>query len=97
MRSALFSLVMLAACAPAQLPPAAAAPPGPGDGASQQACGAPRFQHLIGAPARGIDRASLPPGTRIIRPDSMVTQDFSAQRLNIIVGTDGGVSSLACF
>lgn len=105
MRSLLLSLVMLAACAPPQVPPAenngpstpAASPQDAEEATAEDTCGAARFQHLIGALASAIDRAALPAGTRIVAPDSIVTQDFSPQRLNIITGTDGRVSSLACF
>jgi hypothetical protein len=64
---------------------------------AQDTCGMRRFAHLIGAAADQIDRAALPAQTRIITPDMMVTMDFSAQRLNIMVGTDGKVGSLRCF
>jgi hypothetical protein len=56
-----------------------------------------RFQNLIGTPASAIDRSTLPPGTRILTPTSIVTQDFRADRLNIMTGTDGKVSSLRCY
>lgn len=60
-------------------------------------CGMARFAHLVGQPADNIDRSSLPERARVITPDMMVTQDFSAERLNIFVGTDGRVGSLRCF
>jgi hypothetical protein len=60
-------------------------------------CGAARFRALLGTQASEIDQSTLPAQTRIITPDMMVTQDFSAQRLNIMVGTDGRVGSLRCF
>jgi hypothetical protein len=73
-------------------------PPENADQATQQdTCGAARFRNLIGTQASAIDQTTLPPRTRIITPDMMVTEDFSATRLNIIVGTDGRVGSLRCF
>lgn len=71
----------------------------PANGAAhaQDTCGLSRFTHLVGTPADAIDRATLPPATRIITPDMMVTQDFSLTRLNIMVGADGRVGSLRCF
>lgn len=95
MRVALVALTLLAACAsPAQTPP----PPQTADEATAaDACGAARFIGLIGTPADQIDQSALPPRTRIITPDMMVTQDFVPERLNIIVGTDGRVGSLRCF
>ena len=35
----------------------------------QDACGASRFQHLIGTLASEIDQATLPAGTRVLTPD----------------------------
>jgi hypothetical protein len=99
MRSGVIGLSFLAACAQS-------APPGPAEpelpqtaeeATAADACGAARFRHLVGAPANAIDQASLPPGTRVLAPDAMITQDFSPQRLNIFTGTDGRVSSLRCF
>ena len=76
----------------------AAGPPQTADAATaEDACGMSRFQSLVGTPADRIDRATLPAHTRIITPDMMVTMDFSAQRLNIMVGADGKVGSLRCF
>lgn len=63
----------------------------------RDACGARSFARLVGTPASAIDRASLPPNARIIGPDMMVTQDFSPNRLNVMVGGDGLVGSLSCF
>jgi len=63
----------------------------------QDTCGIARFRNLIGTQASAIDRATLPAHTRVITPDMMVTQDFSATRLNIMVGTDGRVGSMRCF
>jgi len=95
MRGALTALVLLSACA-AQSPPAPA--PDSAEAATQaDTCGISRFRHLIGARADQIDRATLPPRTRIITPDMAVTMDFSAERLNIMVGTDGIVGSMRCF
>ncbi len=64
---------------------------------AEDTCGRAAFQRLIGARADQIDRATLPAHARVIMPDSLVTQDFSAARLNVIVGSDGKVGSLACF
>ena len=76
---------------------AAGAPQNAEQATAEDTCGMRRFQPLIGAPAAQIDRAALPPHTRVITPDMMVTMDFSASRLNIMVGTDGKVGSLRCF
>ncbi len=72
-------------------------PQSPDEATARDTCGASRFRHLVGAGADQIDRAALPAQTRVITPDMMVTADFSAERLNIMIGTDGKVGSLRCF
>lgn len=91
MRVFLFSLVALAACASAE------PPQNPDEATAQDTCNMARYRSLVGQDAGTIDRSRLPARTRIITPDMMVTQDFSAERLNIMVGTDGRVGSLRCF
>jgi hypothetical protein len=107
MRALILSLAVLAAActAPTETtsppaepaPPAASGPQTAEEATAQDTCGMARFHHLIGTDASAIDQSTLPPRTRIITPESMVTQDFSAERLNIITGTDGKVSSMRCF
>lgn len=103
MRAILISLAAMAACAqPAppsasETPVGTAAPATADEATAADACGAARFQHLIGARADQIDQTTLPAGARILTPDMMVTQDFRADRLNIMVGTDGIVGSLRCY
>ncbi|MBC7768593.1 MAG: hypothetical protein H7124_07380, partial [Phycisphaerales bacterium] len=77
--------------------PAASPPQTADEAAARDTCGALRFASLVGMPAAEIDRTTLPARTRVITPDMMVTQDFSPERLNIFVGTDGKVGSLRCF
>ncbi len=60
-------------------------------------CHASQFRALMGTLASSIDRSTLPARTRIISPGMMVTQDFSAERLNIRVAPDGKVAALECF
>jgi hypothetical protein len=102
------TLFVAAACAQPESEPVAEAPPPPAaapvatpqtaeEATAQDTCGMANFQHLIGVHMDQIDRATLPPRARIITPDSMVTQDFSAERLNLFTGTDGRVSSMRCF
>lgn len=100
MRAALIALSFLAACAaPSETgaPPSASPPQTAEDATAQDTCGMARFRLLIGTDASAIDRSTLPPRTRIITPGMMVTQDFSAERLNIMTGVDGKVSSMRCF
>lgn len=76
---------------------APAAPTNAAEATAQDTCGAAAHQALIGTPASGIDLATFPAGTRIVTPETMVTQDFVPTRLNITTGTDGNVASLNCY
>lgn len=87
----------LAACAPGPQGAAPSAPQSAADATAQDTCGASRFQHLIGTRLDAIDPAAMPPGTRLLTPTSMVTRDFRPDRLNVMSGTDGLVSSLQCY
>lgn len=104
-RASLIAVSLLAAaCTPpaedkAEEPaqePVAAAPTTREEATAQDTCGAAQYRAMIGTP---IAAASFPatPNIRVITPDMMITQDFSAERLNVIVGTDGNISSLECF
>lgn len=59
-------------------------------------CSASRHQALIGTPASSIDRMQLPKGTRVIHPDTVVTQDYRTDRLNIHVNEAGQIERVAC-
>lgn len=74
-----------------------AAPTNAAEATAQDTCGAAAHQALIGTPASAIDLTRFPAGTRIITPETMVTQDFVPTRLNITTGTDGNVASLNCY
>lgn len=76
---------------------APAAPTNAAEATAQDTCGAAAHQALIGTQASAIDLATLPAGTRIVTPETMVTQDFVPTRLNITTGTDGNVASLNCY
>jgi|CXWL01.1.fsa_nt_gi hypothetical protein len=75
----------------------ATAPQSAAEATRRDTCGASAFRTLVGRPAAEIERARLPAGARVITPDMMVTQDFSPNRLNVIVGSDGMIGSLQCF
>lgn len=85
---------LVSACAST---PAPATPDTAEEATQADTCGMARFSHLIGTRADQIDRATLPAGTRVITPEMAVTMDFRAERLNIMVGTNGIVGSMRCF
>lgn len=99
-------VLALAACGQTTAPPTTetpaaetpvAAPTNAAEATARDTCGAAAHQALIGTAASGIELSTLPPGTRIITPETMVTQDFVPTRLNITTGTDGNVASLNCY
>ncbi len=60
------------------------------------ACGAEKYQNLIGVAEADLDRSKLPEKLRIICAACMVTQDYVEDRLNIHLSADGKVGSLRC-
>ena len=52
-------------------------------------------------PPRKIHVAPPPiaatPQIRVVMPDSAVTQDFRADRLNVIVDASGNITALECY
>lgn len=59
-------------------------------------CGMEAHRGLIGQQGSAIDVASLPPGTRVVCHDCMVTMDYVSGRLNVLLGPDGEVAGLRC-
>jgi hypothetical protein len=104
-RAGFFALTLLAAaCTPptedkAEEPaqePVAAAPQTREEATAQDTCGAAAYRAMIGT---SIAAASFPatPQIRVIMPDSVVTQDFRADRLNVIVDASGNITALECY
>lgn len=105
-RAGLFALTLLAAaCTPpaeedeAGLPapdPVAAGPQTREEATAQDTCGAAAYRSMIGT---SIAAATFPttPQIRVIMPDSAVTQDFRADRLNVIVDASGNITALECY
>jgi hypothetical protein len=51
---------------------------------------------LIGRDGASIDQTTLPSGARVICHDCVVTMEYRADRLNVVLGPDGKVASLRC-
>ncbi|MEZ5956983.1 MAG: I78 family peptidase inhibitor [Hyphomonadaceae bacterium] len=90
--------VALTACGPTTTP-ATEAPQAPANAAeatAQDTCGAAQYASLVGSNFAAV---TLPAGAniRIIQPDTMVTQDFSPERLNMITDANGIITSLECY
>ena len=103
-RASFFALALLAAaCTPAAEDEAGVPAPAPGAGpqtreeaTAQDTCGAAQYSAMIGTP---IAAASFPatPDIRVIMPDTAVTEDFRAGRLNVIVDAAGNITGLECY
>lgn len=63
----------------------------------EDACGASKYQNLVGQSDTVLKNITLPAGTRVIQPNSPVTMDLRPDRLNIEIGKDHKISRVACF
>jgi len=59
-------------------------------------CGAIELQYLINQNESALAGASLPAGTRIIRPGTQYTADAVRSRLNIGITANGQIVHVAC-
>jgi len=105
-RAALFASAALlaAACSqpapePAPETPAEVAqsmPQSKEEATAQDACGASQYASLVGS---NLAAVTLPAeaNVRIIQPDTVVTQDFRADRANLIVDAGGIITAVECY
>ncbi|MEM9433576.1 MAG: I78 family peptidase inhibitor [Pseudomonadota bacterium] len=68
----------------------------PSDIPGEQRCGAESFEYLLGEPAEILSEVTLPSFSRILRPDDVITLDFSPDRLTIDIDDLGFVASVSC-
>ena len=79
----------LIACVEPSMPPQGPFP-------DENACGADQLQDLVGQPATRLQTIRFGVTTRIIRPDTAVTEDYSTGRLNIYIDADEMITSVNC-
>ena len=84
-----------AATEPAPPPAAEPAPPAATDPAADT-CNMAQYASLVGKPATDPGVPAAGPTVRIIKPDTQVTMDFSATRLNIDVNGAGVITGMKC-
>lgn len=84
----------LAGCVVAVL--AACQPVAPEEGPDLASCGADALQYLVGQPASVLQTMRFGQETRIIRPDTAVTMDYRAERLNIEIDRTERISRVHC-
>ncbi|MCX7357403.1 MAG: I78 family peptidase inhibitor [Alphaproteobacteria bacterium] len=98
-------LVALAACGQTTTPattttetPATttAAPQTAAEATAQDTCGASQYRAMVGT---NIAAATFPSdgNIRVVMPNQAVTQDFRAERLNVITDANGVITSLECY
>jgi hypothetical protein len=62
----------------------------------EDACGASGLQGLVGQPRSVLATMKFAGPVRIIEPGMAVTMDYSAERLNIVIGETGWIESVSC-
>lgn len=90
--TAILTALLLAACVAPVPAPAPAPEPGPGP----DACGAASLQSLVGQTEGALAGMTFPNSTRFIYPDTVVTMDYSAERLNIVFDPTGRIVQVRC-
>ncbi len=79
-------VVALAACVPVTEP----------DPVDRDACRASGSASLVGQSGDILAAMTFPLGTRVIYPDTAVTEEFSPERLNIVIGRSGRIDEVYC-
>ncbi|WP_103334266.1 I78 family peptidase inhibitor [Pseudotabrizicola formosa] len=74
----------------------AACQPVVSQGPDLSTCGADALQTLVGQPASVLQTMRFAHETRIIRPDTAVTMDYRADRLNIDIDRTERISRVYC-
>lgn len=59
-------------------------------------CAATQYRQMIGRSITDIEVTELPRPLRIYSMNSLITQDYRVERLNIVVNTDGQVVNVRC-
>ncbi len=60
------------------------------------ACGASGFEALVGQSQDVFAAMTFPETTRFIYPDTLVTMDFNAERLNFNIDENGIITGVRC-
>lgn len=92
-------LLALSACAPgASVPPGADPMPDVPvvPSVAEDTCNANNFAAQIGQPATSLERVLILGPVRVIRPDTMVTMDFSEARINFAVDGNDTIVRIFC-
>jgi hypothetical protein len=76
--------------------PVVAAPTTREEATAQDTCGASGYRSLVGS---NVAAVTIPAGLnhRIIAPDTPVTMDFSAERINFLTDANGVITAVECY
>ncbi|MGE0045151.1 MAG: I78 family peptidase inhibitor [Hyphomonadaceae bacterium] len=89
-------LALLAACTQTLAETNGSAPAPPQQEQTENACGAERYQSLVGQPRASIDEGALPDPHRIVCHGCAMTMDYRPDRLTIQLGPNEIVESVRC-
>lgn len=65
---------------------------------SGDACGASRYQHLLGREYAQVYQAALLPADAIVQNRNMLrTLEYTPHRLNVVLGGEGRIIAIGCF
>ena len=62
----------------------------------ENTCNGERYGTLVGQDATVLERVLIMGQVRVIRPGSVVTQDYRPERLNFEIGTNNQISRITC-
>ena len=63
---------------------------------SEPRCGAENYEYLLGRNASALEGVTLPRTARVLRPEDVISLDFSSERLTIDIDTNNLISSITC-
>jgi len=59
-------------------------------------CGSYGFLSQVGLMAEAVPAGTFPESVRMIRPGTMVTQDYQSERLNVHINENGRIVRIDC-
>ena len=92
-------LIFLAGCVPtvpAPDAPPVAPPSGSYPTGLDNTCDGERYGPLVGRDATALERILIMGQVRVLRPGSIVTQDYRPDRINFEIGGDGRIAAIRC-
>lgn len=98
----IIALLTLTACMPAHQPPStttgptAAPPSGSYPTGLDNTCDGERYGTLVGQDATALERVLIMGQVRVLRPGSIVTQDYRPERLNFEIGERNQIARITC-